>query len=536
MNKIKLIIICLFFIISKFDAQVTVGTENLVDKRLPIEPSANYNYTQTIYLSSEIYTSGNITSLSYYATPTTVISNANNWTIYLGHTTKSVFSSTSDWVSNSNLIQVFSGVVTLSGSVATIIFDTPFAYNGIDNLVVAIYENTPSANSPSDDFYCTAANGNRALSLRAGVNSINPSSPATASSIVTAIANITFGGISHPGPPPTNLTVLENTTNSANLSWTESGTATKWNIQWDTSSFVLGTGNIINEVTANPFNLTGLDPGRYYQFYVQANYDASGVSYWAGPYSFYTIGIPQFKFHLAFEDATGAKDTLWFIFDSLGTPNYDPIFGEEPVLLSANQFEVYIESWGGTVKTIAGSSNNSYVSTQIKAQNYIYPLTMSWDSSLFFNNNLPFTINTASLDNDWFFFQSDGSLHHQYNMLTADSDYVNLPTFTWGSQSQFPFVFSFGYDPFLSTNEKLNEWNHLNIYPNPVGDYFYVDVADEKIKDFAVKVLDAVGNVLIYKKQYGQSLKLDVSLLSKGIYIVEVFTDNFSYREKIIKY
>jgi hypothetical protein len=536
MKKIQLIIICLFFIISKSDAQVTIGSENLVDKRLPIELSSNYNYTQTIYLSSEIYTSGNITSLAYYATPTTVISNANNWTIYLGHTTKSTFSSTSDWIPNSNLTQVFSGVVTLSAGVATIIFDTPFAYNGIDNLVVAIYENTPSANSPSDDFYCTATSGNRALSLRAAVNSINPSSPATASSIVTAIANITFGGISHPGPPPNNLTVLENTTNSANLSWTENGTATKWNIQWDTTGFVLGAGNVINDITTNPFNLTGLDPGRYYQFYVQANYDASGVSYWAGPYSFYTIGIPQFKFHLAFEDATGAKDTVWLILDTLAIGN-DIIFGEIPISLPINTFQVYIELGINDIrKVVALPSNQGLYGFAIRSQNYVYPIKMYWDTSLIFNNNLPFDINVATLDNEFFFFSNnDPNLHHQYSMMFEDS--IEIEPFSWGSQDHFPIDFAIGYDPNYGVGiRKEKEAASITIYPNPVTTMLVIKHKNNYKETSFVRLTDVMGNIVRQEIFSSNELNLDIMNLPQGFYFIEVFNNDFRYKEKIIKY
>jgi hypothetical protein len=535
MKIIQLIIICLFCLLNKSNAQVTIGSENLVDKRLPIELSSNYNYTQTIYLSSEIYTSGNITSLSYYATPTTVISNANNWTIYLGHTTKSAFSSTSDWIPNSNLTQVFSGIVTLSGGVATIIFDTPFAYNGIDNLVVAIYENTPSANSPSDDFYCTATSGNRALSLRAAVNSINPSSPATASSIVTAIANITFGGISHPGPPPNNLTVLENTTNSANLSWTENGTANKWNIQWDTTGFTLGTGNVINDITTNPFNLTGLDPGRYYQFYVQANYDASGVSYWAGPYSFYTIGIPQFKFHLAFEDATGAKDTVWLITDTLATSGYDAIFNELPQQLTTDSFRVYIKhNVNDSGKVTAINSEPFFLADLfIYAQDYVYPLTMYWDSSLFNNNNLSSEINYARLYNDWFFFNNNEPTIQAFNMLTTD--YVLLPAYSYGSANQFPLQCTIGWG-LVGINEVNLKQTNLILSPNPCDDKVDVLLKDSFQKNTQLQLIDLQGKQLLTMNLLSNKTSVDVKGLPNGIYFIWVYSEEFSYREKIIKY
>lgn len=538
MKKIQIIIICLTLLLGKSNAQVTIGTGTNTNEGIPVFPVFTYNYSQNIYLASEINAIGNIATLTYYVTPTSYLSNSNNWTIYMGHTTKTSFASTGDWVPANYLFltQVFSGTVSVSGGMVHIILDTLFNYNGTDNLIIAIDENTPGADGSGNSFYSSTVAANRAISYRNTTTNPNPNSPPTATSVSSRIANVTLGGLGQAGPAPSQLNDTSVTTNSVDLSWTENGTATKWNIQWGISGFAFGTGNMVTGVTSNSFNLTGLQPGRYYQFYVQADYDMLGVSSWSDPYLFYTIGIPQFKFHLAFEDATGAKDTLWFIFDSLGTDNYDPIFNEQPVLLSTSNFEVYIEQGTNYIKTIAGSSNNSYISRPIEAQNYVYPLTMRWDSSLLFNNNLPFNINTASLDNEWFFFQSDGSLHHQYNMLTADSNYVNLPTFTWGSQEQFPLIFSFGYDPFLSTNEKINEKNHLMIYPNPVDGYLCVQVVNENVKDFSLKIIDALGNAIINKNRFSNSLKMDVSSLSNGIYFIEVYNDSISYRKKIIKY
>jgi hypothetical protein len=73
----------------------------------------------------------------------------------------------------------------------------------------------------------------------------------------------------------------------ANLGWTETGTATSWDIEWGAAGFTQGTGTVINNVT-NPYTLTGLSATAAYAYYVRANCGAS-QSLWIGPKNFVTL-------------------------------------------------------------------------------------------------------------------------------------------------------------------------------------------------------------------------------------------------------
>jgi hypothetical protein len=74
---------------------------------------------------------------------------------------------------------------------------------------------------------------------------------------------------------------------SVDLSWTENGTATTWQVQWDTAGFTPGTGNMA-VTTTNPHSLTGLAVTTSYDYYVRAVCTAPDSSTWAGPYTFMT--------------------------------------------------------------------------------------------------------------------------------------------------------------------------------------------------------------------------------------------------------
>lgn len=88
---------------------------------------------------------------------------------------------------------------------------------------------------------------------------------------------------------PTALMSTNISLTSTEVSWTENGGATTWNIEYGPSGFTPGTGTVVTGVTTNPYVLTNLTSDTLYQFYVQADCGAvDGLSSWSGPASFYT--------------------------------------------------------------------------------------------------------------------------------------------------------------------------------------------------------------------------------------------------------
>lgn len=92
-------------------------------------------------------------------------------------------------------------------------------------------------------------------------------------------------------PAPTAIAAVA-THNSANLSWTENGTATLYNVEYGPNGFTQGTGTTLTAVS-NPYNLTSLTPTTAYSFYVQASCGGvAGTSTWVGPTNFTTLAAP----------------------------------------------------------------------------------------------------------------------------------------------------------------------------------------------------------------------------------------------------
>ncbi len=100
MKKIALFVLSLALMLGVCSvataATITVGAYEYALTYLPIRTYYGYSYTQQIVSQSEINTSGSITKLRFYWYDG-YNNNSNNWTIYMGHTTKTAFASTSDW-------------------------------------------------------------------------------------------------------------------------------------------------------------------------------------------------------------------------------------------------------------------------------------------------------------------------------------------------------------------------------------------------------------------------------------------------------
>ncbi|MCK5788483.1 MAG: S8 family serine peptidase, partial [Chlamydiia bacterium] len=93
---------------------------------------------------------------------------------------------------------------------------------------------------------------------------------------------------------PSNLTAASITASSADLFWINNSDATNWDIEWGTTPYTFTGIPDENDVTSNPYSLSGLSVATSYDFYVRADCgaDNTNVSDWAGPYNFTTKTMP----------------------------------------------------------------------------------------------------------------------------------------------------------------------------------------------------------------------------------------------------
>ncbi|MBR3947755.1 MAG: T9SS type A sorting domain-containing protein [Bacteroidales bacterium] len=173
---------------------VQIGTGSSESSNLPIYPYYNYGYSQQIYMSYELDGSHTIYNISYYCTSTSAF--ARHVKIYMGHTSTSVFSTGNDWIPASQLTLVFDGLLEVSNmdNWLLIPLDTPFEYNGTDNLVLAVDDNSGEWYSTNTIFKCSDLNKNRTIYVYSDSEDyVIDDIESVSGEILTARNNVRFG-------------------------------------------------------------------------------------------------------------------------------------------------------------------------------------------------------------------------------------------------------------------------------------------------------------------------------------------------------
>lgn len=141
------------------------------------------------------------------------------------------------------------------------------------------------------------------------------------------------------------------TANSADLSWTENGTATSWDIELGATGFS-PNGTPTAAVSENPYTYSGLTPNTSYSYYVRANCGGT-TSIWVGPYTFSTLPTCVTPTGLGSSAVAGTTATISWTAAS-------------PVPSNGYQYEVRTSGAAGSGSTgLAVSGNTAGVSANI---------------------------------------------------------------------------------------------------------------------------------------------------------------------------
>ena len=142
MKKRLLFFLMTLFCLGFINAQTVQTTNGTVTQgRIPMYTLYDHSYTQHIVLKSELENGGwdntfdSITKLRWHWTGSGSFANAVHWVIYLGNTSKTAFSSTTDWVALADLTEVFNGNITVPSGAGWIEIELyqAFQYDGVDN-------------------------------------------------------------------------------------------------------------------------------------------------------------------------------------------------------------------------------------------------------------------------------------------------------------------------------------------------------------------------------------------------------------------
>ncbi len=157
---------------------VIIGEYSASHSYLPCRSYNKYSLSQQIYTADEIGTACEISSVSFFNTGAR---KTRNFNIFMTHTDKVTFDSSTDWIPVTEADLVFSGNVTMStDNWTTIYFDTLFVYDGISNLVLVV-DNNSGTYGYSPDMKCQVFNvtGYQAIGINGNNINYDPYNPST---------------------------------------------------------------------------------------------------------------------------------------------------------------------------------------------------------------------------------------------------------------------------------------------------------------------------------------------------------------------
>ena len=154
--------------------EVTIGDGTGTTYYFPIDNLFNYSCTEEIYTADEIGTKGTINAISFYYLYDTSYE-ASNVKMFMKHVTRSAFGSIDDCEPLSETDLVWTGSIAPTGAGwYTFTLDTPFEYNGTDNLLVAFCDGTLGYPGSPYTWRQTASPDGAYMALRYNSDSLIP--------------------------------------------------------------------------------------------------------------------------------------------------------------------------------------------------------------------------------------------------------------------------------------------------------------------------------------------------------------------------
>lgn len=168
----------------------TIGTRNGTVYRLPLNTYYNYSHSQQIVLAEELGEARPLHNVSFFYTGANALNFKTNCYIYIGHTDLSEFSTSTSVASTqaapcSTLTLVYHGPIHCTQGWNTFEFDTPFDYNGTQNLIIAVQDSTGYClDNPFYDFAQSTTSTYRSFTRYSDVVCPNPDNHVSNTSVL----------------------------------------------------------------------------------------------------------------------------------------------------------------------------------------------------------------------------------------------------------------------------------------------------------------------------------------------------------------
>ena len=286
-----LTLFCAMFIgtVKATDVEIGVGDATVkTATTMPINALWKYGWSQQIYTPDEIGMAGTINSITFWMYHTASNPPVYNISVYMAEVSENEFASTTSWVALSASDLVFSGTAfanlpTTAAGIAevTIVFDTPFTYNGTSNLLIAFANNTGSyVSGMNARVFGAETDPKRTLYKYQDTGAIGPGKPSVEGTL-TYLRNVIKLDVTPTGgsvvvcDTPDQPVVTDITANSATL--TVSGGSQTYNIEIKGGAYDDWTPLLKNTPNTS-IPLTGLTPYTSYQIRVQSVCEGGSTS------------------------------------------------------------------------------------------------------------------------------------------------------------------------------------------------------------------------------------------------------------------
>ena len=300
--------------------ELAIGNGTTTNSYLPCYSFYRYAYTQQIFTAAEMGGPSNISSVAFELAN---LAQQRTFKIYMMHTSESAVAS---WIPTANAQLVFDDVQTLVQGWNTFEFTTPFAYNGTDNLLLIVVDETGSYVS-GNTWYVHSSTTNCARYI---YNDSNPYSitavPTSAGTALSVRNNVIFGGNCDSTATcfAPNMYVDNIDTTSAEIIWVPGYDDTDWELEYtlygDTTNWT---------PLANPsdgtYDLNQLNANTHYVVRMRSDCGGGNYSTWTTADFTTECGLASIPFTENFNSyGTGnnAFPDCWTKFNNYSTTPY----------------------------------------------------------------------------------------------------------------------------------------------------------------------------------------------------------------------
>ena len=297
---------------------VSVGNGTTTNYYIPVNNFYRYTFSEQIFLASEMNGAGTINNISFDYAYSSATSSKTDVDIYLKHTSQSTFSSSSNYIDTTGAQLVYHGHLNCHQGWNTFNFTTPFQYNGTDNLVLIVDDNSNDYDGNSYVFNVHAAGASRTLfyysdSDNPGLNNLSSFSDNKSTS--TNRNNVIFGlscdsTITCVAP---NIYDYSFDNESITINWVAGNGETAWELRYKSATDNDWTIETVND---SPYTIENLTANTAYTVGMRSDCGSGEYSDWTGFNVTTYCDFVSLPLHEDFESlstgATAAFLPCWF--------------------------------------------------------------------------------------------------------------------------------------------------------------------------------------------------------------------------------